>query len=131
MLLEPPSLLITDDDRDFRDTLCGLFQTRGFHTFVAGDGVEALTIVQQEPVHLVLLDMHMPRLSGLETLRRVKQFRELLPCILISADMDEQLAEEARLARAFSVVAKPVRSAELTRLVDLALRSVYQWGGSS
>jgi len=61
----------------------------------------------------------------------VKQVREILPCILISADMDERLAEEARLARAFSVVAKPIRSAELTRLVDLALRSVYQWRGSS
>ena len=131
MLLETPSLLITDDDRDFRDTLCGLFQPRGFRTLVAGDGVEALTIVQREPVHLVLLDMHMPRLSGLETLRRVKQVRELLPCILISADMDEQLAEEARLARAFSVVAKPVRCAEITRLVELALRSVYQWRGFS
>ena len=131
MLLETPSLLITDDDRDFRDTLCGLFQSRGFRTLVAGDGVEALTIVQREPVHLVLLDMHMPRLSGLETLRRMKQVREILPCILISAEMDERLAEEARLAQAFSVVAKPVRSAEIRRLVDLALRSVYQWRGSS
>ena len=76
---------------------------------------------------MVLLDMYMPKLTGLETLRRVKQVRELLPCILISADMDERLAEEARLARAFSVLSKPVRSAEITRVVDSALRSVYQW----
>jgi CheY-like chemotaxis protein len=131
VLLTTPSLLITDDDRDFRDTLCGLFASRGFRTLVAGDGEEALTIVQREPVHLVLLDMHMPKLSGLETLRRVKQVRELLPCILISADMDECLAEEARLAHAFSVLSKPVRSAEITRTVDLALQSVYHWHGQS
>jgi CheY-like chemotaxis protein len=122
-----PSLLITDDDRDFRETLCGLFAARGFYTLAAGDGEEALTIVQREPVHLLLLDMYMPKLTGLETIRRVKQVRERLPCILISADMDECLAEEARLACAFSVLAKPIRSVELTRTVDLALRSVYQW----
>lgn len=127
MLLETPSLLITDDDRDFRDTLCGLFAPRGFRTLVAGDGEAALAIVRRESVHLVLLDMHMPRLTGLETLRRVKQVREILPCILISADMDERLAEEARLARAFSVLTKPIRCAEITRVVDLALQSVYHW----
>jgi CheY-like chemotaxis protein len=131
VFLKTPSLLITDDDRDFRDTLSSLFEMRGFRTLLAGDGVEALAIVQREPVHLVLLDMHMPRLSGLETLRRVKEFDELMPCILLSAAMDEQMAEEARQAHAFSVLAKPVRSAEITRLVDSALRSAYQWGGNS
>jgi CheY-like chemotaxis protein len=131
VLLETPSLLITDDDRDFRDTLCGLFEPRGFRTLPAGDGEEALSIIQREQVHLVLLDMYMPKLTGLETLRRVKKVRELLPCILLSADMDEDLAEQARLAQAFSVLAKPVRSADITRTVDLALRSVYQWRGRS
>ena len=127
MVLENLSLLITDDDRDFRETLCGLFEPRGFRTLAAGDGEEALRIVQREPVHLVLLDMHMPKLTGLETLRRVKQVHERLPCILLSADMDEQLAEEARLAHAFSVLWKPVRSAEITRIVEQALQSAYDW----
>jgi len=70
-----PSLLITDDDAALRETLGGLFQPRGFRVLFAGDGEEALRIVGQEEVHLILLDMHMPKLTGLETLRRVKQFR--------------------------------------------------------
>ena len=122
-----PSLLITDDDRDFRETLRLAFEPQGFRTLVAGDGQEALEIVHREPVHLLLLDMHMPRLSGLETIRRVKQFAEELPCILLSADLDEQLAEEARRARAFSAIAKPVRYAEIRRVVNRALRSAYGW----
>ncbi len=122
-----PSLLITDDDRDFRETLRSAFEPQGFRTLVAGDGQEALEIVHREPVHLLLLDMHMPRLSGLETIRRVKQFAEELPCILLSADLDEQLAEEARRARAFSAIAKPVRYAEIRRVVNRALRSAYGW----
>ena len=63
-----PSLLITDDDSDFRETLQVVFEPQGFRTLLAGDGEEALHIVRHEEVHLLLLDMHMPKLTGLETL---------------------------------------------------------------
>ena len=122
-----PSLLITDDDTAFRETLCGVFQARGFRIFSAGDGEEALKIVGQEDVHLVLLDMHMPRLTGLETMRRVKQFRSRLPCILLSARLDDALVQQARLAEAFSVLAKPVSRLVITNTVDHALRRIYGW----
>ena len=55
MYLDMPSMLITDDDRDFRETLGGLFEERGFHTMLAGDGQEAFEIVQRVTVHVVLL----------------------------------------------------------------------------
>ena len=126
-ILQTPSLLITDDDRDFRETLSGVFESRGFRTLVAGDGEEALRIVGSEPVHLMLLDMHMPRLTGLETIRRVKAVWTVLPCILLSARLDETLADEARAANAFSVLSKPVRFAELTGVVSQAMRQTYDW----
>jgi len=127
MLLRTPSLLITDDDCDFRETLRHVFEPRGYRTVLAGDGEEALQIVRRDQIHLLLLDMHMPRLTGLETIRRVKQFAETLPCILLTANLDEHLAEEARRARAFSVLAKPVRFAEITTVVNQALRATYEW----
>jgi two-component system chemotaxis response regulator CheY len=122
-----PSLLITDDDTSFRETLCGVFQPRGFRVFSAGDGEEALSIVGREDVHLLLLDMHMPRLTGLETLRRVKQFKSRLPCILLSGRLDDTLIHQARLAQAFSVLAKPVSRLLITNTVDQALRRIYGW----
>lgn len=127
MLLQYPSLLITDDDRDFRETLRGVFEPRGFRTLLAADGQQALDIVRHEPIHVMLLDMHMPKLTGIETIRRVKQVYSDLPCILISAGLDELLAEEARQAEAFSVLAKPVSFAEVTSIVSHALRQVYDW----
>jgi CheY-like chemotaxis protein len=128
MKLEPPSLLITDDDRDFRETLRGLFESRGYRTLLAADGDEALEIVGRQPVHLALLDMHMPRLSGLETIRRIRQMRfDVLPCILISAALDAEIEEEARRQRAFSVLAKPIRLREITGLVQQALSQTYNW----
>ncbi len=89
MLMQSPSLLITDDDPSFRETLQVVFEPEGFNTLLASDGEEALEIVRQQEVHLVILDMHMPKLTGLETLRLLKRFRSTLPCILLSAHLRE------------------------------------------
>jgi CheY-like chemotaxis protein len=137
MRLHTPRLLITDDDRDLRSTIAGLFQSRGFDTLEAGDGEEALEIVTRQEVHLLLLDMQMPRLSGLETIRRLKQLELAqtawrraalpLPWILISGALDEQIVAQAREAAAFSILAKPFRLPELTGAVNSALEQAYNW----
>lgn len=129
MKLETPALLITDDDRDFRETLRGVFEPRGFRTLLAADGEEALDVLSREPVHLALLDMHMPRLSGLETIRRIRELPRdvILPCILISAALDAAIEEEARRQRAFSILSKPVRLRDITGVVRQALIETYNW----
>ncbi len=126
-MLQSPSLLITDDESGFRETLQGVFEPEGFRALLASDGEEALQIVRTREVHLVLLDMHMPKLTGLETLRLLKQFRALLPCILLSARLDDLIIEQARLAQAFSVMAKPITRRQLTGIVRQALRRTYDW----
>ena len=127
MKLETPSLLITDDDRDFRETLSGIFESRGFRTIQAGDGEEALDVIQREQIHLLLLDMHMPRLTGLDTIRRLRTLHLDLPCILISAALDRQLEEDARAAHAYSVLSKPIRLTDITGIVARAMQQVYCW----
>ena len=129
MLVESPSLLITDDDPAFRETLQVVFEPEGFRTILAEDGEEALEIIQTQEVHLVLLDMHMPKLTGLETLRRVKQLKVIMPCILLSARLDELILEQARQAQAYSVLSKPITRGQLTRIVRQALRWTYDWRG--
>jgi len=125
MVGDPLSLLITDDDRDFRESLRSLFEPRGFQTILAGDGEEALVIVRRQPIHLLLVDMHMPRLSGLETIRRLKALDFRTPCILMSAGLDERLESDARAAEAFGVLRKPFRADVLTGVVRDAMRSCY------
>jgi CheY-like chemotaxis protein len=125
--IEVPSLLITDDDRGFRETLREVFEPLGFRTLIAGDGEEALEIVEREVVNLLLVDMHMPKLTGLETVQRVKQRHELLPCILMSAEADRKLVRQARLAKAFTVLSKPVSRQRITRVVGIALARTYNW----
>ena len=129
MLLETPSLLITDDDPGYRETLRVVFEPRGFRTILAGDGEEALRIVRSQTVHLVLLDMHMPRLTGLETLRLLKEFRAMLPCILLSAQLDDLIIEQAHRAHADFVLAKTVTIGQITNTVRQSLQRTYAWRG--
>jgi CheY-like chemotaxis protein len=124
-MIEVPSLLITDDDPAFRETLRLVFEPEGYRTLTAGDGEEALSIIHTQEVHLVLLDMHMPKLTGLETLRIVKRFWAPLPCILLSAELDEQVIQQALLAQAFSVLRKPVTRRQITWTVRQALERTY------
>jgi CheY-like chemotaxis protein len=127
MPLTDPTLLISDDDLSYRETLESIFAPRGFRILLAGDGEEALHIVRTQVVHLALLDMHMPKLTGLETLRRVKQFKAMLPCILMSAQWDDVLMEQARLAHAFLVLPKTIPLRQITGAVWQALERTYSW----
>lgn len=127
MNLETPSLLITDDDRALRETLRDMFQERGFRTFLAGDGDEAIEIVQHEHVHVAVIDLHMPRMSGLEAIRQLREMETPVPWILMSAGLDQTVVEEARQLDAFSILAKPLRCAELAGTVKHALMDVYGW----
>ncbi|MCC7085861.1 MAG: response regulator [Pirellulales bacterium] len=127
MLFEPPSILITDDDHGFRETVRGMLEPRGFRTYSAADGEEAVRIAGVEPVHLLLVDMHMPRLTGLETARRLRQINSRLPFVLLSAALDELIVEQARSIEAFSVLPKPVSRQTLTTTVDQVFQRIYGW----
>lgn len=127
MIFTTPYMLITDDDRDFRETLRDVFEPQGYRTLLAGDGEEALQILRQEEIHVALLDMHMPRLNGLETIQRVREYRIEVPCILLSAELDEVLVEAARQVQVFASISKPVSFRDITRLVSDAMRIAYDW----
>lgn len=123
------SILIADDDRDSRDALRDIIESQGFRLYVASSGEEALDLVQVNLVHLALFDMHMPTLTGLETLKLARQFRAALPAILVTADPNDQVVRQAYAAQVFSVVPKPVSKGVLLYTVSRALLRHY--GGSS
>jgi len=102
------SILITDDDTSSRETLREIVEPRGFRTLLACSGEEAVDIVRGGVVHLILLDMHMPTMTGLEVLHLVRQFNAELPCILVTGDSSETLLRQALQAHAFTVIPKPV-----------------------
>src|SRR5262245_28320817 len=122
---KPYSILITDDDAGCRNALRDIFDPEGYRTLLASSGEEAVEIVREEPVHIALLDMHMPRLTGLETLQLVRQHNHGLPCILVTADNNESLMRQAFRAQAYSVIPKPVSKNVVLYIVVKALVRVY------
>jgi CheY-like chemotaxis protein len=119
------SILITDDDPGCREALREIIEREGFRSVLAGSGEEALEISREERIHLALLDMHMPRLTGLETLELLRQINAMLPCILVTADASEVLMRQAFRARAYSVIPKPVSKNVVLYTVVRALVRVY------
>lgn len=121
---KPFSALIADDDPDFRETL-RLVLEPFLLTVEAQSGEEAIDILRERRVDIVLVDMHMHVLTGLETVRIVKQFHAVIPCILITADATDELRRDAQSAAAYSVLKKPVTRQELVNAVSRALLSAY------
>ena len=122
----PYSVLITDDDRQQRETLRDIVEPEGYRALLASSGEEALEIVRHESVHVVLLDMHMPTLTGLETVQLVhQQVSVTLPCILVTADATDTLIRQALRAHVYSVIPKPVSKHVVLYTVVRAIGRAY------
>ncbi|QJW96115.1 response regulator [Frigoriglobus tundricola] len=120
------SILIADDDRGTRETLGEMLRARGFRTVLAADGGEAVELVQVDLVHLVLFDMHMPRLTGLEAFAVIRQTLDrLLPAVLMTADANNDLIRQAFAAQVYSVIPKPVNGNVVLHTLERALAKVY------
>ncbi len=123
---KPYQMLIADDDAGFRASLRDVFEARQtVCTWEAESGEEAMELAESRRTDIVLLDMHMHRLTGLETLRVLKSMNEQLPCILITASISDELRRDATDAGAYSVLGKPVTKKELVTTVSLALIETY------
>ena len=129
-VVKPFQLLITDDSRAFRELLREVLECRPqcqppLQLHEAESGEEAVEVVQRQRIDIVLLDMHMHTMTGLDTLRVLKQLDALRPCILITSDTSEGLRRDARDAHAFSVLKKPVQKQQLVETVSNALVTAY------
>ena len=119
-------LSLEDDDTDSRETLREIVEPQGFHALLAASGEEALDIVRASAVHLILLDMHMPRLTGLEAFAVIRQTLDrILPAVLMTADANNDLIRQAFAAQVYSVIPKPVSFNVMFHTLERALRKAY------
>lgn len=114
-------LLVVDDDRGMRDTLLDILEERGYRVGVASDGVEALEAVKSEAHDLVLMDIAMPRMNGVEALKELKRIDGHTVVIMMTAYAMQDLIEEALREGVYEVVYKPLDVDEVLKLVDQAI----------
>ena len=120
------SILIADDDRGTREALGEALENQGFRTVLAADGGQAVELVQVDLVHLILFDMNMPRLTGLEAFAVIRQTLDrVLPAVLMTADATNDLIRRAFQAQVFSVIPKPVNVNVVLNTLTRALTKTY------
>jgi len=118
---QPPRLLIVDDDPGQRSLLDSFLRSQGFETIVADSGERALTALRAGPVSLMVSDVRMPGLTGLETLREARKLFPVLPVLLVTAYADIREAVGAMRDGAVNYLAKPIDLDELLATVRHAL----------
>ena len=119
-------LLIVDDVRENREILKRRFERHGFHATEAGGGLEALDLIEREAFDLVLLDMMMPDIDGLEVLARIrsKYSPGVLPVIMVTAKSQSEDVVDALNRGANDYITKPVDfSIALARVLTQLERS--------
>jgi len=116
-------ILIVDDDPDIVMMLEDRLQASDYGTIVARDGLQALEMVEQEAPHLMLLDLDMPKLTGLEVLKRLPKVRpaEDIPVIVMTAHGSIEAAVEAMKDGAYDFLTKPLDKDHLLFVISKAL----------
>ena len=117
----PKPILIVDDDRKMRVLMRAVLESRGWTSIEASDGVQAIGMCGNERPSVVLLDMRMPKMNGIETLRELKRLDSDLPVIIITAHADVQDAVNAIKLGAYDFIVKPPDFDRLTLLISRAM----------
>ncbi|MBI3592993.1 MAG: response regulator, partial [Nitrospirae bacterium] len=77
-------VLIVDDEEGIRESLSGIFEDEGYDVLTAASGEDALTVIKEQLPDIILLDVWLPEMDGLETLSKIKEISNDVPVIMIS-----------------------------------------------
>ena len=111
-------ILVVDDNRSLAAALGDVFEAKGYIPALAFDGVQAVEKVKQERFDCVLMDIRMPRLSGVDAFKEMKKLAPSTPVILMTAYSVQGLIEEARAEGALAILQKPVAAQKICDIVD-------------
>src|SRR5574340_1716055 len=119
-------ILLVDDQRSLRRSLALMLESAGFHTAEAADGEEALAKLQRETFDLVVTDLRMEGMSGIDLLKEIKRLRPGMPVIVITAYGSIESAVQAMRLGAFDYLSKPFSESDIVEKIHAsqALRAV-------
>ena len=116
------NILIVDDEQSIRESLAGILEDEGFRTSVAASGEEALASIQSENPDLVLLDIWMPGIDGIETLKRIMQLRKQQLVIMMSGHGTIETAVKATRIGAYDFIEKPLSLEKVLLSIQNAMK---------
>jgi CheY-like chemotaxis protein len=114
-------LLLVDDEADLREILKDEFESEGFHVVEASSGREALQKILQEPIDIVVSDIRMPELTGIDLLDALREKDPKIPPVILITGFADITNDEAYAKGAHAIFAKPFDIVKITECVKLAL----------
>jgi len=111
--LDEFNVLLVDDEAEFVETLVKRLRKRKVNTAAVGSGEEALKILKEMPIDVVVLDVKMPGMDGIETLRQIKNISPLVEVIMLTGHANMEVAIEGMELGAFDYLMKPMDIDEL------------------
>ena len=121
--LPPETILVVDDNRQIANFLSSqLLPQLGYHSLVAHSGKEALRVLEDKTVSLMVLDLELPDMQGLDILRRLAKQNRKIPAILVTGHGSEQVAVEAFRLGVQNYMTKPIDTEQLGASIKQALR---------
>jgi two-component system response regulator AtoC len=118
-----PSILIVDDDEVMQETLSDVMRKGGYEIFSVTSGNEALAMIKKNVIDLVLLDMKLPDVDGLEVLKKIKASDTEILVIMMTAYSDVKTAVSAMKSGAYHYINKPFELEELKLLIEKGLET--------
>lgn len=111
-------ILVVEDDEDMGENLQRILTLAGYQVHLARDGAEAITVLQTQPFHLVLTDLLMPRMGGLELLGEIRRLGPSLPVVFLSAFGKQATFAKAMDLGAAGFVTKPFHANSLLEVIQ-------------
>ena len=113
-------VLLVDDEVEFVSALSERLHLRNYDVRTANNALEALALIYKEPPDVVILDLRIPGMDGIEILKTIKKFDAAIEVIMLTGHGDVQSVEEGMKSGAFEYIMKPVDIGELTSKIDKA-----------
>ncbi len=118
---EARHVLVVDDEEDVRDTLSSVLKQLNYVPYVAENGVEALKVIEREHIDVVLSDLYMPEMDGIELLKRLRAQDSKIVFLMITAHPTIETAVEAIKKGAYDYLTKPFHIEEVRLKINRAL----------
>ena len=115
-------VMIVDDEKDFLYTLEYWLKSKGYQVFTANNGGGAIEIIKKETLDIIFLDLHMPVMDGVETLKNIRELNKDIPVIMITAYVSDERVTEAEKYGISGLFYKYKDLSESTNLIETILR---------
>lgn len=125
--MDNKNILVVDDDKEIRDAIEIYLSSEGYNIFKAEDGIEALEAVSEKEIHLIILDIMMPKLDGIKTTLKIRKEKNI-PILILSAKSEDSDKILALNLGADDYLTKPFNPLELIARVKSQLRRYISLG---